>query len=661
MITLDFETKSEADLTKVGAWAYSEHPSTDVICACWAADDGPIDAWVPGVTNPSLWDMFDLLGQGEPVEAHNYAFELSIWINVLCRKYGWPDPRGFRWRDTMAVAAYYALPQALDRLSQVLGFGRKDPEGSRLITKYSKLYLKTSKKIIPPEDLEKWIKYCKLDVELERKVGNFLGDLPPPEQKVFDLDRVINMRGLMLDEAGINVAHSIVEQRAEKLTKEFRELTGINPTQRDKYLHWLRGNGLELPDLTAETIEDFLGDDEAQGGIDQEMIRSLEIRSQVNKASTKKLDAMLRQRGSDGRARYQTRYHGAVTGRWTGSGFQPLNLTRGFDDVSPEQLVNDVMQGNCEWLDALYGDAIDAVSKASRHWIVPAPGNKIIAGDFVSIEAIILACLAGEQWKIDAFAAGVKMYELTADKIYKLPPGTVTKKTHPKERQDGKTCELAFGFQGAVGAWRKFDKSDRHTDEEIQEHKDNWRDEHPATVNFWYDLEHAAIRAIENPSLLAEANDKIAFQTVDEWLTMILPNGKRLWYFSPELRMKLPPWHKPLTDERCAAGTCNCSPRLQVSYMAQKEGQWKRIYSYGGKWAENATQGTAREYLIPAMYRIEVAGYPIILTVYDETVSEVHKDFGSVEEYKHLLEIQEPWASGWPIKADVWEGLHYKK
>ena len=661
MITLDKETKSESDLRKTGQWAYSEHPSTDVICVCWAVDDGPIPHWLPEMGDQVEGDMFYRLKHGEEIEAHNYAFELSIWINVMCKRYGWPDPRNFRWRDTMAVAAYYALPPSLDKLSQALGFGGKDPEGGRLITKYSKLYLKTSKLIIPPEDLKKWIKYCKLDVELERKVGNYLGDLPEPELKVFDMDRVINMRGLMLDDKGINVAHQIVTQRAEKLTREFRDLTGVNPTQRDKYLKWLAEKGMELPNLQAETVEEILEDNDLLAVTPGKLVRSLEIRSKVNKASTKKLDAMLRQRGQDGRARFQTRYHGTGTGRWTGSGFQPLNLVRSFDDVSPEQLVRDVMEGNCEWLDALYGDAIEAVSKASRHWIIPAPGNKIIAGDFVSVEAVILACLAGEQWKIDAFAAGAKIYELTADKIYKLPPGTVTKKTHPDERQDGKTCELAFGYQGAVGAWRNFDNSDRHTDEDIQEIKDVWRDAHPAIVNFWADLERASIEAVKNPGKAYQVNGKIAFQMVDEWLTMILPNKKRLWYFHPELRMKMPPWHKPITEERCASGTCSCSPRLQLTYMAQKEGRWRRVDTYGGKLTENATQAVSREVLVPAMFRVEAAGYPIILTVYDEIVSEIPLDFGSVKEFKELLEIKEPWAENWPIKADVWEGLHYKK
>ena len=35
------------------------------------------------------------------------------------------------------------------------------------------------------------------------------------------------------------------------------------------------------------------------------------------------------------------------------------------------------------------------------------------------------------------------------------PPGTYTK-TSP-ERSVGKTCDLAFGYMGGLGAWRKFE------------------------------------------------------------------------------------------------------------------------------------------------------------------------------------------------------------
>ena len=674
-ITFDFETKSYADLKKVGTEAYAADPTTDVICACWGIDDEPIQSWWPGKnkTDAMPYDLYHaLFAQEQEVEAHKADFELMIWRYVMARKYGWREPAIDQWRDTMAVACYYALPAALDRLARVLGFQGKDPEGARLITKYSKLYLKTAKTVIPPEDFAKFVKYCGHDVRMEQSMSDYMGDLPERELAIYQLYLRVSMRGLHLDKEGIDAATEVVEQRAETLTAEFRKLTGLNPTQGKKLLVWFEKQGLPLDNMQAAYLEELLKDGEIPSGHTR---RALEIRLAINKASTKKLDAMSRQRGAGGRARFQTRYHGAVTGRETGSGFQPLNLNRGFDGMDPAQLARDIMYRDAAYLDALYGDATAAVAAASRYWIQAQPGNKILAGDYVSIEAVILSCVAGEQWKIDAFTRGDKIYELMADKIYGLAPGTVSKATHPQERQDGKTGELAFGYQGALGAWLKFDSSGRHTDDRIIEICKSWRAEHPATVALWRGLGDAAIKATQAGSNETEYNG-IFFECVDEWLTMILPDGKRLWYWKPELRMQMPQWHQPLTKADCALGKCDCEPRVALSYMAQKTGQWKRVFTYGGKLTENYVQATSRQALEMAKLRVAAAYDPvlrktgflredessIILTVYDEIVVEVPEDFSSEAEFNELLNVcPGPGAEGWPLRAKIWTGERYKK
>ncbi len=676
-ITFDFETKSYADLKKVGTEAYASHPTTDVICACWGIDDEEIQSWWPGKyeTDAMPDDLCYALSTGDTIEAHHCAFELFIWRYVMARKYGWPEPAIDQWRDTMATACYYALPAALDRLARVLGFEGKDPEGARLITKYSKLYLKTAKTTIPSEDFTKFVKYCEQDVRIEQSISDYLGDLPERELAIFQLYLRVSLRGLHLDKAGIEAATDIVEQRAKTLTTEFRKLTGLNPTQGKKLLVWFREQGLLLENMQATYLEELLKDVDGAGTIPSGSTRrALDIRLAINKASTKKLDAMSRQRGVEGRARFQTRYHGAGTGRETGSGFQPLNLNRGFEGMDPAQLARDIMYRDAAYLDALYGNATDAVAKASRYWIQAQPGNKILAGDYVSVEAVILACLAGEQWKIDAFARGDKIYELMADKIYSLAPGTVSKETHPQERQDGKTGELAFGYQGALGAWLKFDNSGRHSDERIIEICKAWRSEHPATVSLWRGLSEAAIEAVRTS--MATTYRAISSECVDEWLTMILPDGKRLWYWKPELRMQMPQWHQPLTKPDCALGTCDCEPRVALSYMAQKTGQWKRVWTYGGKLTENLVQATSRQVLEVAKLRVAAfydpvlrkAGFlrddesSIILTVYDEIVVEVPEDFSSEDEFKELISASPgPWASAWPLSVKTWAGSRYKK
>ena len=115
MITLDFETRSYAELKKVGSWAYAEHDSTDVICGCWAIDDGEIQVWWPGMngTDDMPPDLSIALKGGHTIEAHNASFEMAIWKYVMPRKYGWMEPNIHAWRDTMARFAL--RPGALDR------------------------------------------------------------------------------------------------------------------------------------------------------------------------------------------------------------------------------------------------------------------------------------------------------------------------------------------------------------------------------------------------------------------------------------------------------------------------------------------------------------------------------------------------------------------
>ena len=97
--------------------------------------------------------------------------------------------------------------------------------------------------------------------------------------------------------------------------------------------------------------------------------------------------------------------------------------------------------------------------------------------------------------------------------------------------------------------------------------------------------------------------------------------------------------------------------------MSQKEGQWKRVWTYGGKLTENVCQAVSREILVPAILRAEEAGYPTILSVYDEIVAEIPEGFGDVEEFRHLMNGPLPdWASDWPIKVDTpWIGKRYRK
>ncbi len=591
-LTIDFETRSEVDLRKSNAWVYSEHPSTDVICLAWRAREGGTRAWA----NPEIWggDGRDLFWEGTtygashipaplayyindtdcPIYAFNAAFEIAMWENIMVARHGWPAIARERWRDSRAVANYLALPPALGKLCEVLKLQGKDPAGDRLISKYSKLHLKTAQYHIPDEDLRAFIKYCKQDVNQEVLADSAIGELPDQEQGYCLEDLTVNLRGLRLDIPAITKARDIAVKRQAQLANEFEDITGFRPTQHAKLKEWLDGHGHPVADTRAETIEVLL-----ESTLPYHVAEALELRQAYNKASTKKLAAMLRNASADGRARLQTQYHGANTGRNTGAGFQPLNLPRTYEDFEPEQVVRDIGYGDPEYLDAVYGDAMDAVSKSLRHYIIPTEGHRFVVADFVSIEAVILAVLSNETKKIQAFRNKEPIYERTADIVFGLPPGTVTKATHPEERRAGKVAELASGYQGSVGAWRKFDNSDRFTDDEVKAIVKAWRGANPNIVTFWRDLEQAAFRAMDGLERV-EVGD-IVFGMHGDALYMEAPNGKRIWYQQPELVVELPHW---------ATEDDDAEPVVKLRYMSWKDGRWQKTYTYGGKLAENACQ-----------------------------------------------------------------------
>ena len=486
-----------------------------------------------------------------------------------------------------------------------------------------------------------------------------------------DNTQEMGLRGLPLDKDSIRDALAIVTLRSAELEARFRELTGLGPLQHAKVKQWMHDRGCEVENLQADYIEEVLSGKHEEVVVPEGGVReALETRRLYNRASTKKLDAMLRNRGRDGRARWQTRYHGAITGRNTGLGSNPLNMSRGFEDVPPEELVRALRHRSPEWLDCLYGDAMEAVGKATRHHIRAEHGNRIIAADYVSVEAVVLSCLAGEEWKVEAFRRKDPVYEVMACEMFGLGDEALAlarrdkvafKDRYPRERQDGKQGELAFGYQGAVGAWRKLDPaaSSEHTDERVVELCKLWRGKNPAIVRFWGKMNAAAVRCVRTGRDTEVG--LISFSMVDEWLSMRVPSGKRIWYRDPQLRLQMPAWHKPDTYEDCAEGACDCEPVHALTYMAWKQRQWRRHNTYGGKLVENATQCTARELLVPAMVRLRDAGYPLILTVYDEVIAEVPRGRGSVQEFCEIMGELPDWAADWPVRVEGWEGERYKK
>lgn len=132
------------------------------------------------------------------------------------------------------------------------------------------------------------------------------------------------------------------------------------------------------------------------------------------KSSVKKYTAMQLMACEDNRCRGAFRFYGTNrTGRFSGRNIQLQNL--------PQNHMTDLAQarelvrcGNYETLQLLYDNIPDVLSQLIRTTFVPRPGYKFIVSDYSSIEARVLAWLANEKWKMQAFAEGQDVYCATS-------------------------------------------------------------------------------------------------------------------------------------------------------------------------------------------------------------------------------------------------------
>ena len=108
-LSLDLETRSTLDLTKVGAYRYFEHPTTEILLASYAIDDGPVCRWRPG--QPAPEEISFHVKHGGLVAGWNVGFERQAWEARLTPVHDWPLPSVEQFHDTAALAAAMALPE----------------------------------------------------------------------------------------------------------------------------------------------------------------------------------------------------------------------------------------------------------------------------------------------------------------------------------------------------------------------------------------------------------------------------------------------------------------------------------------------------------------------------------------------------------------------
>lgn len=635
---LDFETRSECDLKERGAHNYANHPSTEILCAAWAIDDGPVNVWRP---DPMSFDAQEQPGFvkalvcGATLIAHNASFELAILERFFLPSAG----SACEVIDTAALAASLALPRALSGACVAIGTTQmKSDAGAVLIALMSVVRKATktdkSRWVWSPELQKQLEAYCMQDVEALRELYGKLAPYVTPEfLRTSAIDREINSLGFRIDatmaEAGARLS-KLVRANADD---ECRAITGgIGVGQVAKLGEWCG-----LTDMTAEGVDAAL----KGGNLRPDIRRALELRQTGSKTSLGKYAAALESADADGVIRGALMINGGWTGRWSGRGFQPHNLPRGAIEVSPE-IVNSIRSGRLAEV-AEYGEPSEVLSSALRSLIIPRePGQLLIACDYASIELRVLLWLAGEVEALEVLRRGDDLYIDMAATIYGIAPGEVDK----RQRGIGKSALLGLGY--GMGA-AKFAERCRAAGQleaasMAAEIVDVYRSKYRRVVALWSRLEDALREAAGGAAdvrcgrLLMSPHNV----TREGGVVVQLPSGRSIYYHDV----------RASADGRLSVITTRGSARVKTEI-------WGRAV------AENVCQSVANCLLRDAMARAteQMPLAEIVLHVHDElVVSALAGNSASVK--RQLIEIMRTppaWAAGLPLAAEAWVAERYKK
>lgn len=674
ILHIDIETRSSADLRRVGVHRYVEEQDFTILLLAYGLDDGPVcvldfslyahDADRVRKAQAELYRM--LLDPGVRKTAFNASFERVC----LARFFGVPMPAS-QWECTMVRALSLGIPGTLGDVGQRLGIeqGQRKLDGFGLIRKFCIPQAYDGKYKTAAEYPVEWARfkqYCAQDVEAERAVHRRLHNFPMPasEQEMWTIDQEINDRGVMVDADMARIAQEQARKELERLEREAVEVTGVsNARSRQQVLDWLRTEqaleGLgEAPDLQKKTVEKLLRSPQPE-----RIERLLRLRQEISKSSVSKYAAMLRSINDDGRVRGLLQFYGAVrTGRWAGRRVQVQNLPKN-TDINLDEL-RSILLTDPDSLGFYTDSVMDTLSQLIRTAFVAPPGRVLVSVDFSAIEARMLAWLADETWRLNVFRGDGRIYEASAESSFKLPPGSV-KKGDPY-RDKGKVSELTCGFGGGVRALEKMGGLDMGlTELELEEIKVRWREASPRIVLFWEALEKAAKQAIREQSrvnvgsvhdlLLRGAGHrpldpdagahKVWFAFKSRSLFMELPSGRSLCY--PRAHLDASDYYE----------------KIVFAGPHPKTGKWSWCDTYGGKLAENVTQAASSDVLRAAVKRVnaEAPDYDLVFTVHDELVAECDEDVADADEIVGIISHPLPWAKTLPLAATGSVLKHYKK
>lgn len=659
----DIETRSELDVTKVGAWAYAAHPSTAPLCISYKYSAFPIDRWLPKSTlYPHAFEDSECF-----YVAHNVEFEYCIWKFILHPRYGWPEPPPpERWVDSAAVARYYGYPGSLEKGSEAMGVGKKDMDGQRIMMKLSKPRRPSAsnpdKYWTPetkPEDFDRLYEYCDKDVVQSFRIIKKLGVLPPREQEIWEHNFKLSIRGIPIDTDLARTVLDIKELHVNKINEELTRLTKGRITTATQHARFAKE--LELGSVARENLEAITKSVnwETMNGYHRRLI---ELRLEAGRTSTAKFETMLAQCLPDGRIHGQLIVNAATTGRYAGYGIQPHNMFR--TKMKFRELVKIIRYLKSKhpifdkymWLRSQYDDIMAVFSNLIRQAIKAIDNSALVVCDYAAVEARVVGWLANDKTLMRLFrdfdkGEAVEPYCDMGEVIYGYP---IDKNIHELERFLGKQTILGCGF--GMG-WRKFQITCAGygveiSDELAQKAVTAYRTRFKKVKKSWYEIGDAVIRVIKHgvKIKLCRCTWELIHSPIRA-LRITLPSGKMLHFVNPTVSPGPAPWNtKQIID------------KIYYYGISSKTHQWGKIETHGASLLETITQAVAAELLKATLLELERRKMPVIFHVHDEPIAMVKKSKAqkALQVMTQVMESPPAWCQA-PIKAEGKIMFRYRK
>lgn len=690
-LTIDFETRSAIPLDS--SLTYARHESTAVMClSCqWLEEErGRVylpkqGGWVfrPGIDFCPPEIVFAIL-HGIPIYAHNSGFDSNIYEHVCVARLGWPPIPVGQWRCTLAICSYYALPRKLKDAAAALGLPAKDMEGNKVMKQISKPR-KPGKR-----DIEKWLSlggtletlpikwwedrnkqmrnalYCQTDTAVQTQILRTLGPLPPERLREWQFHQVIGRRGVPLDVENLEATEQLLDISLKDVNQQVKELTRLTHMpggmvtsimQRDRILEWCEMQGFSLLKLDEESVDAAL----EIPTLPPPVRVMLNLRQAAGKSSIAKVGKMLDCMDDDGRCREGTLWHGASTGRLAGRGVQWHNFPR--DCMKPEKanefhelllLRGSGLLTDEEIIRAISPDMAafpDVLTSALRSFVKASDGKSLLVSDFNAIECRVTAWITRCRLLLERFYAGDCPYcdfasRATGRKVIK----SKTDEAMIKDRQLGKVAVLGLGYgMGAPKFITTAAKSNVILSEQQSESiTDLFRTTYFEIPAFWKAVEKAMKQAIQHQTVVPL--DRLSFGAKAPWAWIQLPSGRAIWYYDAKIVTAQSRFDPKKTQQE-----------IRYKTIDSQRHRWVTTSTYGGKITENIVQAIAADLLWEAMFRVEAHGFPVILSVHDEVISEAENAEQRKLEFHELMRARPSWGTDCPVEAETHVMQRYGK